>query len=134
MELKSLRCIVSCLERVVVVRPTYALFCLGQFWEIHLPIPNWYLSTDMLIRFLFYLPPNQFHIYSPWIGLLKFFFFLSIYIFSPCTYILPYDYTSHFSNIYMQFKVFIFIFFRFHICSAIIASSTFFYSKTYLHL
>ena len=35
MELESLRCIISCLERVVVVRPTYALFSLETFEHIY---------------------------------------------------------------------------------------------------
>ena len=46
MELESLRCIVNCLERVVVVRPTYVLFSLetvsqGTFEHIYdEPLPN----------------------------------------------------------------------------------------------
>ena len=35
MELESLRCIVSRLERVIVVRPMYVLFSLGTFEHIY---------------------------------------------------------------------------------------------------
>ena len=39
MELESLRCIISCLERVLVVRPTYILFSLEtQSFKGHLNI------------------------------------------------------------------------------------------------